>query len=202
MDLNKLKGIIPESTILEIPSTFEKFHINTPLRLAHFLAQSAHESGNFKIVYENLYYSAARLVQVFPRYFPNLESATPYNMNPEKIANKVYANRMGNGNEASGDGWNFRGRGDIQLTGKSNYLEFNKHVPEKIMILPDLVATKYPLLSAAFFFNANGLNTLADKGATPEIVKIVTQKVNGGQNGYLERLAYFNKFWNLLNHAA
>jgi putative chitinase len=198
MDISLLKTVLPVGIFDEFPLCGEKFNINTSLRIAHFLAQCAHESGNFKVVYENLYYTSNRLCVVWPSLF-NASNAGPYNMNPQLIANKVYANRMGNGNEASGDGYKFRGRGNIQLTGKNNYLAFNQHVPEKIMLYPDLVATKYPLLSASFFFDKNGLNTIADKGATPDIVRAITLKVNGGVNGLAEREAYFNKFYNLLN---
>ena len=198
MNLEKLKGKIPDSVIAEIPAVAEKFGINTPLRLAHFLAQCGHESGGFKIMRENLNYSAEGLNKIFHKYFPTLESATPYARQPEKIANKVYSNRMGNGDEASGDGYKFAGKGFIQLTGKENYTAFDKTVEDDILGNPNLVATKYPLLSAGFFWNKNGLNALADAGSTEDAVTKVTKRVNGGTIGLVDRLAHFKEFHHLL----
>ena len=120
MKLEKLKGHIPDTVIAQLPDTIAKFELNTPLRLAHFLAQAGHESGGFKAVNENLNYGAKGLLSIFPKYF-NAETAALYERKPEKIANVVYASRMGNGDKASGEGWKFRGRGYIQLTGKDNY---------------------------------------------------------------------------------
>ena len=152
MNLDKLKGTIPDNVIAQIPEVMTKFEINTPLRLAHFLAQCAHESGTFKVVFENLMYSADGLKKIFPKYFPgNLNES--YAKKPEAIASRVYGSRMGNGDEASKDGYKFRGRGYIQLTGKSNYASFDQLVEENILENPDLVATKYPLLSAGYFWN-------------------------------------------------
>ncbi len=169
MNLDKLKGHIPDGVIDQIPAVQEKFEINTPLRLAHFLAQCGHESGGFKAVSENLNYGAKGLSTIFKKYFTP-ESAKEYERKPEKIANIVYANRMGNGPQASGEGWKFRGRGYIQLTGKDNYTAFDKTVEDDILANPDLVATKYPLLSAAWFFHKNGLHKIADEGATDAVV--------------------------------
>ena len=149
MNVDKLKGHIPDSVIAQIPSIQEKFEINTSLRLAHFLAQCGHESGNFTVTKENLSYSAERLQVIFKKYF-TAESAAEYARKADKIANIVYANRMGNGNQASGEGYKFRGRGFIQLTGKDNYTAFDKTVEDDIIANPELVATKYPLLSAAW----------------------------------------------------
>lgn len=201
MDLSKLKGHVPDTVIAEIPLIGEKYAINTPLRLAHFLAQAGHESGGFKAVKENLNYSAEGLHKIFPKYFPTLESAQPYARNPEKIANKVYGNRMGNGDEASGDGFKFRGRGYIQLTGKVNYTAFDTAVPEDILANPDLVATKYPLLSAGWFWGKNNLNALADKGALPGDVTAITKRVNGGTLGLADRQKHFDEYYNLLKTA-
>ena len=135
--------------IAQIPDTASRFGITNTLRLAHFLSQCGHESGGFKAVRENLNYSAKGLVGIFKKYFsPTL--AIAYERQPEKIANRVYAGRMGNGDEHSGDGYKYRGRGYIQLTGKENYTRFDATVPENIVADPDLVATKYPLASAAF----------------------------------------------------
>jgi len=181
--LEKLKGHVPDAVIAQIPDTAARFGITTPLRLAHFLAQCGHESGGFKAVRENLNYSAKGLMGIFKKYFPTATLATAYERQPEKIANRVYASRMGNGAETSGDGYKFRGRGYIQLTGKENYTKFDATVPENIVNDPDLVATKYPLASAAFFFNSNKLWSICDKGATPEVVTAVTKRVNGGTIG-------------------
>ena len=198
MNVDKLKGHIPDGVIAQIPAVQEKFEINTPLRLAHFLAQCGHESGGFKVVSENLNYSAAGLQSIFKKYFTP-ESAKEYQRKPEKIANIVYANRMGNGPQASGEGYKFRGRGYIQLTGKDNYSAFDKTVEDDILASPDLVATKYPLLSAAWFFHKNGLNKIADEGATDVVVIKVTKRVNGGTIGLSDRIKHFNEYNNLLN---
>ena len=144
MKLDELATKIPAQVLSEIPSVIEKFSIDSPLRLAHFLSQCAHESGNFKAVTENLNYGAAGLRSIFGKYFKDDVSAKAYERKPEKIANKVYASRMGNGDEASGDGWKFRGRGYIQLTGKDNYSQFDKVVEDDILANHDLIATKYP----------------------------------------------------------
>jgi putative chitinase len=198
MNLDKLKGIVPDEVLSQIPQTMEKFGINTPLRLAHFLAQCGHESGNWKFKVENLNYSAQALQSVFRKYFPDEATAAQYARKPEMIANKVYANRMANGDEASGDGWKFRGRGYIQLTGKQNYTSFDKVVDDNILSNPDLVADKYPLLSAAWFWDSNKLNTLADKGATDADVTAITKRVNGGTHGLDDRLSKFKKYYELL----
>jgi putative chitinase len=197
MNLNNLKGHIPDGVIDQIPDVQAKFEINTPLRLAHFLAQTGHESGGFKAISENLNYGAKGLTTIFKKYFTP-ESAKEFERKPEKIANIVYANRMGNGPQASGEGYKFRGRGYIQLTGKDNYSAFDKTVEDDILTNPDLVATKYPLLSAAWFFHKNGLNKIADEGATDEVVTKVTKRVNGGTIGLPDRLKHFKEYHNLL----
>lgn len=197
LNLDKLKGHIPDSVIAQIPDTAKRFNITTNLRLAHFLAQCGHESGGFKAVSENLNYSADGLKKIFPKYFPgNLNES--YARNPQKIANRVYSSRMGNGDEASGEGFKFRGRGYIQLTGKSNYTAFDKFVDEDILANPDLVATKYPLASAAFFFNNNSLWSICDKGADIATVTAVTKRVNGGTIGLDDRIKHFNEYYSLL----
>ena len=198
MNVDKLKGHVPDTVIAQIPGVVEKFEINTPLRLAHFLAQCGHESGGFKAVSENLNYGAAGLQSIFKKYF-TAESAKEFERKPERIANIVYANRMGNGNQASGEGYKFRGRGYIQLTGKDNYSAFDKTVEDDILASPDLVATKYPLLSAAWFFHKNGLHKIADEGATDAVVTKVTKRVNGGTLGLPDRIKHFNEYNNLLN---
>jgi len=198
MDISRLKGHIPDKVLSQIPDTAAKFEINTPLRLAHFLAQCGHESGQFRVVNENLSYGAKGLLGIFKKYFPTEEKAKLYERKPEKIANLVYASRMGNGPESSGDGYKYRGRGYIQLTGKDNYTAFGKAIGENIQATPDLVATQYPLLSAAWFFNKNGLHKLADKGATPEVVTMVIKRVNGGTIGLADRLKHFKEYYDLL----
>lgn len=198
MDINKLKGHIPDGVIAQLPDTIAKFELNTPLRLAHFLAQAGHESGGFKAVNENLNYGAKGLLGIFKKYFPTEEKAKLYERKPEKIANLVYGSRMGNGPETSGEGWKFRGRGYIQLTGKDNYKAFDAVVAESIIDNPDLVATKYPLLSAAWFFHKNGLHKVADQGATDAVVTSVTKRVNGGTIGLADRIKHFKEYYNLL----
>lgn len=197
--LDALKGHVPQAVIDAIPDTASKFDISTPLRLAHFLAQCGHESGGFKAVQENLNYGAKGLLSIFSKYFKTIAQATSYERKPEKIANLVYANRMGNGSEASGEGWKFRGRGYIQLTGKENYKAFDATVPEDITANPDLVATKYALASAAFFFKKNNLWSICDKGSSPEVVTLVTKRVNGGTIGLADRQKHFKEYYNLLS---
>lgn len=198
LSLEKLKGHVPNKIIEEIKESGEKFGITTNLRLAHLLAQTSHESGHFKSVTENLNYSADGLKKIFPKYFPgNLNES--YARNPQKIANKVYSSRMGNGDEASGDGYRYRGRGFLQTTGKSNYADFNKIVEDDVLANPDLLATKYALASAAFFFQKNNLWSICDKGSSDEIVTLVSKRVNGGTIGISERLSEFKKFYALLS---
>lgn len=198
LKLEKLKGHIPDSVISMIPDTAAKFQIDTPLRLAHFLAQCGHESGEFRLTKENLNYSAKGLNGTFKKYFPTLESATPYERKPEKIANKVYGGRMGNGPESSGDGAKFCGRGYIQLTGKDNYTAFGKSINEDMSANPDKVASSYALLSAAWFFNKNGLHKMADGGDGIDTVKAITKRVNGGYIGIDDRIKHFNEYYKLL----
>jgi putative chitinase len=197
MDVNKLRGHIPDKVLAELPS-LEKFGINNILRLSHFLSQAGHESGGFRLTQENLNYSAKGLQGIFKKYFPSEAVALQYQRNPQKIANKVYASRMGNGDEASGEGFKFRGRGYIQLTGKTNYSAFDKTVEDDILATPDLVATKYPLLSAAWFWSKNGLNTIADGGSTDEVVTKATKRVNGGTIGLADRIKHFKEYHTLL----
>jgi len=196
--LEKLKGHIPDSVIAQIPDTAAKFNITTPLRLAHFLSQCGHESGGFKAVNENLNYSAKGLMGTFKKYFPTEDLAKKYERKPELIASKVYANRMANGDEASKDGYKFRGRGYIQLTGRDNYTKFSKFIGEDCVAGSDLVATKYPLASAAFFFDSNKLWSICDKGADEATVTAVTKRVNGGTIGLADRLKHFKEYYALL----
>lgn len=198
LKLEKLKGHIPDSVIAQIPDTAAKFGINTPLRLAHFLAQCGHESGGFKATQENLNYSAKGLMGIFKKYFPTQTLAEQYQRNPQKIASKVYGGRMGNGPESTGEGFKFRGRGYIQLTGKENYTAFGKSINEDMTANPDKVATHYPLLSAAWFFSKNGLHRMADSGATDAVVTSITKRVNGGTIGLADRIKHFKEYYHLL----
>ncbi len=195
--LENLKGHIPDSVIAQIPDTAKKFNITNVLRLAHFLSQCGHESGGFKAVSENLNYSAKGLLGTFPKYF-NSTTAAQYERKPEMIASKVYGGRMGNGDESTKEGFKFRGRGYIQLTGKSNYTNFTKFIGEDCVSNPDLVATKYPLASAAFFFDSNKLWSICDKGADDATVTAVTKRVNGGTIGLPDRIKHFKEYYNLL----
>jgi putative chitinase len=197
LNLTKLKGKIADSVLDQIPAAAEKFDITTNLRLAHFLAQCSHESGNFNLVNENLNYSAKGLKSIFGKYFPGNLSEL-YARQKEKIGSRVYASRMGNGDEASKEGYKFRGRGFIQLTGKTNYEKFSVFIGEDCVANPDLVASKYPLASAAFFFESNNLWAVCDKGATALNVKAVTKRVNGGTIGLADRQNHFTEYWNLL----
>ena len=197
LNIDKLKGHVPDAVIAQIPETAAKFNITNNLRLAHFLAQCGHESGGFKAVSENLNYSADGLKKIFPKYFPG-NLAESYARNPEKIASKVYGGRMGNGDETTKEGFKFRGRGYIQLTGKANYTNFAKFIGEDTVANPDLVATKYPLASAAFFFDSNKLWSICDKGADDATVTAVTKRVNGGTIGLVDRIKHFKEYYNLL----
>ena len=199
LKLDKLKGHIPDAVISQIPETAAKFGIDTPLRLSHFLAQCGHESGGFRLTQENLNYSAKGLAGTFKKYFINESAAGPYAKNPQKIANKVYGGRMGNGPESTGEGYKFRGRGYIQLTGKDNYTAFGKAINEDMTANPDKVATHYALLSAAWFFSKNGLHKMADGGATDAVVTQITKRVNGGITGLPDRIKHFKEYYNLLS---
>lgn len=203
--IEKLNGKLPQAVLNELPSVIEKFNINNPHRLAHFLSQCSHESGGFKLVKENMNYSADGLLKIFGKYFrkadgktPDRELANKYARQPQKIGSRVYANRMGNGDEASGEGFKYHGRGYIQLTGKNNYKEFSDFIGEDCVANPDLVATKYPLTSAAFFFHKNKLWDICDKGHSHDVVVAVTKRVNGGTIGLDDRIKHFNEYNELL----
>lgn len=165
------------------------YDINTPQRVAAFVAQCAHESGNFKFLKENLNYRAESLCRVWPKYFPNIEIARQYAQNQEKIANRAYANRMGNGDEASGDGWKFCGRGLIQLTGRNNYQAFADSIETDIEDIPAYLATfEGAVQSACWFWESNNLNKWADQGD----ILTLTKKINGGTLGLEDRIKHYN----------
>lgn len=195
--LNKLHNKIPIQVLNELGDVMKQFGITNSFRLTHFLAQVAHESGNFRWVRENLNYSAEGLLKVFPKYFDK-NTAPLYARRPQAIANMVYNGRMGN-KLKSNDGWMFRGAGFIQLTGRTNFKAFSDFIGDpKIMDDPSLVATKYPLTSAAWFFEKRGLWAICDEGVDQNIVKKVTLKVNGGYNGIADRLSKTNVLFNIL----
>jgi putative chitinase len=197
-DISKLKGHVPDVVIAQIPDTAKKFNINTPLRLAHFLAQCGHESAGFTATTENLNYSALGLKGTFKKYFPTDALANAYARQPEKIANRVYASRMGNGDEKSGDGYKYRGRGYIQLTGKQNYTTFSQSIGDpEVITNPTKVATNYQLLSAAWFFQR--CLSKCDIGPSIEVVTAVTRLVNGGTIGLEDRIKHFNEYYKLLS---
>lgn len=179
-----------------------EFYKMSPVRAAHFFAQTAHESGNFRAFTENLNYGAKGLRSVFGKYFPTDELAEQYERQPEKIANIVYANRMSNGDEASGDGWKYRGRGALQLTGKANYQEFADYLGKpEIMENPDLVATEYSFESAIFFFEKNNLWRICDEGISEDTIVKLTRRINGGTHGLQDRLEKTMKFAEMLGLA-
>lgn len=180
------------------PGTMKKameFYKLTPVRAAHFFAQTAHETGGFKTFSENLNYSADGLQKVFGKYFPGtLEES--YAKQPEKIANRVYASRMGNGDEKSGDGYKFRGRGALQLTGKDNYTAFAQYLQKpEILTTPDLVATEYSFESAFYFFDKNKLWAICDLGINDAAIEKLTRKINGGTHGLEDRNQKTKKYY-------
>jgi len=187
-DMNWVKAV---SYIPHIETVLPNFGIDTPLRKAHFLSQLAHESGGLKYSQENLNYSAKGLRSVFGKYFKTMEMAEAYARQPEKIANRVYANRMGNGDEASGDGWKYRGRGLIQLTGKENYQKFGQDHGVDCVNNPDLILDpELALTSACWFWKKRNLNRYADD----DDLHMVTKRINGGTNGILHRQHYLESF--------
>jgi putative chitinase len=165
-----------------------KYNIDTALRQRHFLAQLLHESGEFSVVRENLNYSASGLLKTFPKYFNGAQAAA-YARQSEKIANRVYANRLGNGNENSGDGWKYRGGGLIQTTGKSNYKATGEAIGVDLVKNPELITEpKNAVASACYFWHKNNLNSLADK----DDILAVTKRINGGTNGLEDRKKYYS----------
>jgi putative chitinase len=193
----KLITTLPKQVLDELPSVIDTFKINNPLVLSHFLAQCAHESANFKYVRENLNYSAQGLLKTFPRYFSK-DTAEIAARKPELIANIVYSNRGGNGDRQSGHGWLYRGRGYLQLTLRDNYKSFGEYLGVDLLANPDLVATKYPLTSAAWFFEVKVLWNLAARDASDETIKHLTRRINGGFNGLADRISKTKLFTSIL----
>lgn len=172
-----------------------RYYNLSPEKAAHFFAQCSHETGGFKVFEENLNYSRDALYRVFSKYFPSNELLNSYAKRPEAIANRVYANRIGNGDEASGDGWRYRGRGALQLTGKANYRSFEKYLGKEID--PEEVAEEYAFESAFFFFDRNNLWGIC-KTVTDESILKLTKRVNGGTNGLEHRKSLTYKYYNLV----
>jgi putative chitinase len=198
VNIHRLDGHVPDNLLAQLNDNAVKSHITNNLRLAHFLSQCCHESGNFKSTSENLNYNAKGLLATFPSYFKEDGLAEKYEHNATMIASRVYANRMGNGDEHSQDGFTFRGRGYIQLTGKANYQKLAAFLGVAVDTKPDLVASQYALISAAYFFTENSLWTLCDQGASNDVITRVTKRINGGTNGLDERAKYFNNYYALL----
>jgi len=191
---DQLKEMIPKNPYLDnwykaVSEILPEYQINTPQRVAAFLAQCAHESGGFIFLKENLNYKAPSLRKVFPKYFPDDATAAAYANKPEKIANRVYANRMGNGDEASGDGWRYCGRGLIQLTGKDNYTFFAASLDIPVEEASEYLQTfEGAVQSACFFWEQNNLNQWADKGD----ILTLTKRINGGTIGLEDRQKHYN----------
>jgi len=189
----QLAQIIPGNPYLDhwhhaLEQALPDYDINTPSRVAAFLAQCAHESGGFRALKENLNYKAASLRRVFPKYFPNDDLATSYAGKQEMIANRVYGNRMGNGPEESGDGYKYCGRGLIQLTGKSNYQAFADSIETPVEDIPEYLATfEGAVQSACWFWESNNLNQFADKGD----ILTMTKRINGGTIGLEDRTKHY-----------
>ncbi|MGV8835313.1 peptidoglycan-binding protein [Cellvibrio sp.] len=188
-----LKGIVPEHLLNQIQDNTTYSKLTDTLHLCHFLTQCAHESGNFTSTEENLNYSAQGLMATFPKYFDK-SMAKEYAHQPIRIASRVYAGRLQNGDEESGDGWTYRGRGYIQPTGKCNYEHFANFIREDTVAHPDLIATKYPLMSAYYFFTMHDIWKYCDN-ASSENIKKITKIINGGMNGLTERIKLFNEYY-------
>ena len=199
VNYENIKGLVPAKVYDELLDCCTRYDITSPLRLAHFLSQCHHESMGFTRTEENLNYSLEALLRVFPKYF-NTQNVALYVRKPIEIASRVYADRMDNGSEESLEGWFYRGRGYIQLTGKNNYKAFSGRLSDDLVIHPELVATRYPLQSAAWFWSVNGLNNLADKGSDQQVVADVTKRVNGGYNGLEERHKLFDRYYGSLSN--
>jgi len=190
---DQLQQLIPGNPFVDhwyeaLCTILPDYEIDTPERVAAFLAQCAHESGGFKFIQENLNYKAESLCRVWPKYFPNMDVANQYAHKPEKIANRAYANRMGNGPEESGDGWAYCGRGLIQLTGKSNYSKFAESIDTPLEEIPEFLATfEGAIQSACWFWETNNLNQYADSGD----ILTMTKRINGGTLGLEDRQNHY-----------
>ena len=188
----KFINLVPKHLQEHFKETIEKYSINTVFRCAHFLSQIMHESGDFKFKEENLNYSENGLLLTFSKYF-NKDNVKDYARNPQKIANRVYSNRMGNGNEESGDGYNYRGRGFIQITVKDNYKRLATDLTIDCLNFPEVLTNdRHAFTSAGWYWNSRNLNAIADKGLTEDVIKEVTKKINGGLIGLEDRTEKLN----------
>lgn len=198
--VEKLQRFLPNNPYVDhwheaLCKVLPDYEINTVPRVAAFLAQTAHESGGYTALHENLNYRAETLCKVWPRYFPNMDVANQYAHNQEAIANRAYANRMGNGDESSGDGFRYCGRGLIQLTGKSNYQAFAESIDTPVEEVPEFLQTfEGAIQSACWFWESNNLNDLADKG---DILNM-TKRINGGTLGLEERTSHYHQAMQIL----
>jgi putative chitinase len=189
-----LKGRIPDSIYTQLSDIPQLINV---FRISHFLGQCSHESTRFTRLTENLNYSAQGLLATFPRYF-NSTTATEYARQPERIANRIYGSRMGNGPESSGDGWRHRGFGCLQVTGKENQQAFFRYIGLPTDSDPSLIATQYSLVSAAWFFSTNHLWDICDHGIDDTTITTLTKRINGGNLGLSERITETNRFYRLL----
>lgn len=196
--LSNLGGYIPDNIIAQLPDVCTKFSIDGPLRLSHLLGNCRHESANFTKLEENLNYSAEALWSLFHSHFSSAEEAATYARQPERIANRIYANRMGNGGESSGDGYLHRGYGALQITGKANQGDFFEFVGLPRDSDPSLIATQYPIASGAYFFLHNGLWSICDQGIGLPVITAVRKRVNGGTLGLQEVIDYTTHCYHLL----
>ena len=194
LKIEKLSKLVPERILSKIPDIKR---IHDDLILCHFLSQCAHESMNFAVVTENLNYGEKALLKIFPKYF-NEKNVVNYARRPERIANRIYADRMGNGPESMGDGYKYRGRGYIQITGKDNYTAFSEYIGKNCVAYPEYVSIRYPLESAAWFFTVNNLWRICEQGATLETIENLTKRINGGLNGIEDRKNLFYKYYEAL----
>lgn len=199
--LEQLRQLLPRNPYVEqwyaaLLQLLPEYQIDTPQRIAAFIAQCAHESAEFTALKENLNYRAESLMRTWPRHFPTMEIAQQYARQPERIANRAYANRMGNGDEASGDGWRYCGRGLIQLTGKSNYQAFADSIETPLEEIPEYLQTfEGAVQSACWFWETNNLNRFADAGD----IKGLTRAINGGFNGLEDRIKHYEHALHVLN---
>jgi len=201
MNLTKLQPIIPAEVYQHLSDSVIQvnYEINTRLRMAHFIAQTMEESQNYTHLSENLNYSAQGLLHTFPTHFTAAE-ADIYQHHPDKIANRAYANRLGNGDENSGEGWKYRGSGHIMITGKGNFFKESNKLKVDFVANPDLLRTQqYALISAGDFWYSNGINKIADGGTSVQTITLVSKKINGGNIGLQQRIDNFNKVYPLIS---
>ena len=191
LKIEKLSNLVPEHILSKVADIKR---IDDDLILCHFLSQCAHESMGFAAVIENLNYGEKALLKIFPKYF-NEKNAVKYARRPERIANRIYADRLGNGPESMGDGYKYRGRGYIQITGKDNYTAFSEYIGKNCVAYPEYVSMRYPLESAAWYFTVNNLWRICEQVANLETIEKLTKRINGGLNGIEDRKNLFYKYY-------